>query len=314
MSSSGNFLERTERFGRRSRMKRTSKQRKPLDGAADTALSTDSESGSGDGALPIAAAPISQTGPSTDLNSPSSGEIADVNHEDATADPDRFFDLEYAPVLRRLIHRIVYREGPVTLRWLARRVAQEHGWQRTGKRIQAQVEKNLSLVERHSEFDTVFVWTLGSYSDSVPFRGLNGRPVREISRCRVEDWRASFRVRWLIRRFRSGPQSGSLGRVSSPRSSNRTCGFPASGFRTRSLSVRRSGGSPKDSSAFCSSRITNISPFAGCADVPSSTTPESKPSSAASTTPRYCNTKGMVADIWMSSADSLERTFGISGR
>ena len=51
---------------------------------------------------------------------------------------------------------------------------------------------------------------------------------------RVEDWRASLRVRWLFRRFRSGPQSGSHGHVSSPRSSNRTCGFPASGFRTRS--------------------------------------------------------------------------------
>ena len=36
---------------------------------------------------------------------------------------------------------------------------------------------------------------------------------------RVEDWRASVRVRLLIRRFRSGPQSGSHGRVSSPRSS-----------------------------------------------------------------------------------------------
>ena len=33
---------------------------------------------------------------------------------------------------------------------------------------------------------------------------------------RVGGWRASFRVRWLIRRFRSGPQSGSHGRVSSP--------------------------------------------------------------------------------------------------
>ena len=33
---------------------------------------------------------------------------------------------------------------------------------------------------------------------------------------RVGGWRASFRVRWLVRRFRFGPQSGSLGRVSSP--------------------------------------------------------------------------------------------------
>ena len=57
---------------------------------------------------------------------------------------------------------------------------------------------------------------------------------RRKGKSRVEDWRASFRLRWRFRRFRSGPQSGSRGHVSSPRSSNRTCGFPASGFRTRS--------------------------------------------------------------------------------
>ena len=62
-------------------------------------------------------------------------------------------------------------------------------------------------------------------------------------RGRVEDWRASFRVRWLFRRFRVGPQSGSHDYVSSPRSSNRTCGFPASGFRTRScLRTRKAHG------------------------------------------------------------------------
>ena len=33
---------------------------------------------------------------------------------------------------------------------------------------------------------------------------------------RVGGWRASYRVRWPVRRFRSGPQSGSRGRVSSP--------------------------------------------------------------------------------------------------
>ena len=42
-------------------------------------------------------------------------------------------------------------------------------------------------------------------------RHLTIRPVG-----RVGGWRASFRVRWRIRRFRSGPQSGSHGRVSSP--------------------------------------------------------------------------------------------------
>jgi hypothetical protein len=34
---------------------------------------------------------------------------------------------------------------------------------------------------------------------------------------RVEDWRACNRVRRLIQSFRSGPQSGSPGNVSSPR-------------------------------------------------------------------------------------------------
>ena len=63
---------------------------------------------------------------------------------------------------------------------------------------------------------------------------------------KVEDWRANFRVRWLVRRFCSGPQSGSLGRVSSLRSSNRACGFPAHGSRTRScLRARKAHGPPR---------------------------------------------------------------------
>ena len=72
--------------------------------------------------------------------------------------------------------------------------------------------------------------------------GVIASPSQGVSYCRVEDWRASFRGRWLFRRLRSGPQSGSHGRVSSPRSSNRTCGFPAHGSRTRScLRPRRTG-------------------------------------------------------------------------
>ena len=45
----------------------------------------------------------------------------------------------------------------------------------------------------------------------------------------VGGWRASFRVRWLFRRFRAGPQSGSRGRVSRPRSPNPACRFPTPG-------------------------------------------------------------------------------------
>ena len=68
--------------------------------------------------------------------------------------------------------------------------------------------------------------------------GKIASPSQGVGYCRVEDWRASFKVRWLFRRFRSGPQSGSLGRVSSPTGSpeavthlrlpqNAACGFPA---------------------------------------------------------------------------------------
>ena len=71
------------------------------------------------------------------------------------------------------------------MRGLARRVAQEHGWQRTGRRIQEQVQTNLSSMERHSEFGTVFVWTPGNYADRVPFRGLNGRQIRDVSRTEI---------------------------------------------------------------------------------------------------------------------------------
>ena len=136
------------------------------------------------GALPIA--PTSQFGPGVEESDPpSAGEVASADPEEAPADPDRFFDFEYTPVLRRLIHRIVGCEGPVTLHGLVRRVAQVHGWQRAGRRIQARVRKNLGLVECHAEFDTVFVWASGSHSPRVPFRGLNGRPIREVSRTEI---------------------------------------------------------------------------------------------------------------------------------
>ena len=156
-----------------------------LDEVSGAVLSTDSESSSGDRAKPIAAAPIPQTGPSAAPGSPSAGKIAGAHQDDVTADPDRFFDSDYAPVLRQLVHRIVEREGPVTVHGLARRIAQEHGWQRTGRRIKEQAQRNLSSVERHSEFGTVFVWAPGSHSGRVPFRGLNSRQVRDVSRTEI---------------------------------------------------------------------------------------------------------------------------------
>ncbi len=156
-----------------------------FDGVSGTAVTTDPDSVSEQGALPITEKPIFQNGPSTDLSSLPGVEIASTHQVDVTVDPDRFFDFGYKPVLHRLIRRIVEQGGPITLHGLARSVAQEHGWQRTGRRIQERVQKALWPMECHSEFETVFVWTPGSHSNRVPFRGLNGRSIREVSRTEI---------------------------------------------------------------------------------------------------------------------------------
>ena len=66
---------------------------------------------------------------------------------------------------------LVEREGPDSrYMGLARRVAQEHGWQRTGKRIQAQVQSNLSLVERR-------YWNSRPCLSGFPEAILTGYPV-----------------------------------------------------------------------------------------------------------------------------------------
>ena len=71
------------------------------------------------------------------------------------------------------------------LQTLARRVAQVLGWQRTGRRIQEQVHRNLGQAERHTEFDTIFVWAPVSHADRVPFRKLGDRALRDVSRAEV---------------------------------------------------------------------------------------------------------------------------------
>ena len=61
-------------------------------------------------------------------------------------------------------------------------------------------------------------------------------------RSRVGGWRASFRVRWLFRRFRAGPQSGSRGRVSRPPLTEP--GVPISGTGLSSGIMRFAHGPP----------------------------------------------------------------------
>jgi hypothetical protein len=101
------------------------------------------------------------------------------------ADPERFYDASYIPVLETLITEIVDREGPLPLALLGRRVSALHGWQRTGRRISEQVARALSNVDRVFEGDTEFIWSKGGYADRLPFRSGSDRSVRDISRTEI---------------------------------------------------------------------------------------------------------------------------------
>ena len=145
----------------------------------------DSKQASGDGEPAISTDVVVPAGLRAAPSDSSAADAADPVPEDIAGDPHRFFDIEYTPVLRRIILSIVESEGPIPFHGLARRVAQEHGWQRTGNRIQERVRKNLGSVERHPEFETTFIWQPGSHAGRVPFRGLNGRAIRDVSRTEI---------------------------------------------------------------------------------------------------------------------------------
>lgn len=100
-------------------------------------------------------------------------------------DPDRFYDPSNLPRLERLIQAIVLKEGPLPIALLSRRVAQKHGWQRTGRRIATQVRAALGLVETHDEAGVEFVWAAGAYSDRIAFRPGMDRSIRDISRTEI---------------------------------------------------------------------------------------------------------------------------------
>ena len=135
-----------------------------------------------------------------------------------------------------------------------------------GRRVSIGIEGRLGVVNSPTVFNAVFNFKQfwdgrantvedqidGPVQSPIEMGSIWSEVVAKL--CRVEDWRVGFRVRWLVRRFRSGPQSGSRGYVSSPRSSNRACGFPAHGSRTRSCLRPRKAGrsrSKADKAMFC---------------------------------------------------------------
>ena len=101
--------------------------------------------------------------------------------------------------------------------------------------IPARIRRKLGLtrgskVEWCERGEEVFVRRASKYSSLDIHKAVFGTPpARRSIEGRVEGRRVTGRVRWLIRRFRAGPQSESRRHVSSPRSPNPAGRFPAPG-------------------------------------------------------------------------------------
>ncbi|TGN42174.1 DUF3320 domain-containing protein, partial [Paracoccus liaowanqingii] len=102
-------------------------------------------------------------------------------------DPDRFFDDDYTPELRRLMQQVVDAHGPLPEASLARRISQLHGWQRTGARIQTRITALQDRFDHTVEDGVRFLWTKGRAGDPVAFRGMDDRPLRDISRFEIAE-------------------------------------------------------------------------------------------------------------------------------
>ena len=108
-------------------------------------------------------------------------------------------------------------------------------WQIEGeKAIVGHGGRGAFVVRRGRRLDNEFL------PDGNGLRYVRHPKIRPDSR--VGGWRASVRVRWLFRRFRSGPQSGSRGRVSSPPLTEP--GVPISGTGLSSGIMRLAHGPP----------------------------------------------------------------------
>lgn len=112
---------------------------------------------------------------------------ADATEEvgNLTPDPEQFYDAAYIPRLERFIEDIVKNEGPLPVTLLSRRVAQKHGWQRTGRRIVEQVRAALACIDIHNADGVDFAWSKGSHSNRVPFQTDLNRSIRDISRAEI---------------------------------------------------------------------------------------------------------------------------------
>ena len=119
---------------------------------------------------------------------PMSETIESINTKESNTnepDPKRFFEATYTPVLESLIAEIVSNQGPMPDDLLARAIANEHGWQRVGRRIRDRVFACLGNVEVRNEGERRFLWRPGTFSERIPYCGHPDRAIRDISRSEI---------------------------------------------------------------------------------------------------------------------------------
>jgi very-short-patch-repair endonuclease len=95
-------------------------------------------------------------------------------------DPDRFYDRSYDAHIEEMVNTIVTRDGPIRFSALARQIANAHGWQRTGQRIQSRVSSLLGGNIREYIADASFIWPPTGPKRRLPFHGLGDRSIREV--------------------------------------------------------------------------------------------------------------------------------------
>ncbi|RRH73823.1 DUF3320 domain-containing protein [Falsigemmobacter faecalis] len=143
-----------------------------------------SEAGDGTPAL----AHCGPSGPEGGSVPPGTAALSDGEvHPAPIPEPERFFDAAYTPQLTALMAAVVASQGPLPEATLARKISQLHGWQRTGARIQARIASLQGVFDTSDEGGAAFLWTPGSLSDRVPFKGLQDRALREVSRAEIAE-------------------------------------------------------------------------------------------------------------------------------
>ena len=109
---------------------------------------------------------------------------------DLGADPDRYYDPDYDPILRAMIDAVLAHEAPLRVDVLAQRIARAHGWLRTGARIRERMEPHLRDKEFTDESSGRFIWRSGTVAAVMPLRrpadpsmrrGIADIPVAELA-------------------------------------------------------------------------------------------------------------------------------------